>query len=184
MAQRPYPNDREENGVQHSFQQFVARAQQLYAQMQEPDLLPDEERHASKQFLQFTLTGRMDFNDMPHHATLNACQDLYDPGRYQITRDYDSLIGATKDLPYNTHLALSPVPPYRDVLSKPNHIKALAYIQVSIESAIIITSILNCCVTLGSANFGSNAYNTQLCIWEGCNQIRSASLSSSHVWFE
>ena len=82
MAQRPYPNDREENGVQHSFQQFVARAQQLYTQMQEPDLLPDEECNASKQFLQFTLTGRMDFNDMPCHATLNACQDLYNPGRY------------------------------------------------------------------------------------------------------
>lgn len=184
MAQRAYPDDREENGVQHSFQQFVAHAQQLYVRMQEPDLAPDEERHASKQFLQFALTGRMRLNDVPRHATLNASQDLLAPGRYQITRDYDSLIGATKDLPYNTQLALCPVPPYRDVLYKPNHIKALAYIQVSLLTIMISNDFLNHHCTPGSANSSPYAYHTQLCLWQGCNQIHSASVSPSHVWLE
>ena len=100
--------------------------------MQPPDLDANEQQHTSKAFLQFTLTGHGDFNNIPGHLTLNACQDLHDPAQYQITCDYNSLIGATKDLPYKFHLALSPVPPYREVLHKPNHMKALAYIQVSL----------------------------------------------------
>ncbi|KAG8213504.1 hypothetical protein J3R82DRAFT_12047 [Butyriboletus roseoflavus] len=130
MAQRPYPDDREENGVQHSFRQFVAQAQQFYTQMQNEDLTPEDEALASKAFYQFVLTGRIRINNISRHITFNACQGLREPPQYQITRDYDSLIGATQDLPYNSHLALSPVPPFRDVLYKPNHIKALAYNQL------------------------------------------------------
>ncbi|KAG8213187.1 hypothetical protein J3R82DRAFT_11640 [Butyriboletus roseoflavus] len=50
MAQRPYPDDREENGVQHSFWQFITQAQQFYIQMQNEDLTPEDEALASKAF--------------------------------------------------------------------------------------------------------------------------------------
>lgn len=145
MAQRPYPDDREENGQQYSFQQFVNQAQRFYTRMQNEDLPPDEDALASKAFLQFMLAGRIRINDILRHITFNACQGLREP-QYQITRDYDSLIGASKDLPYTIHLALSPVPPFRDILYKPNHIKGLAYNRVkssmySFQS--IISSINN-----------------------------------------
>ncbi|KAH0832860.1 hypothetical protein J3R83DRAFT_11787 [Lanmaoa asiatica] len=100
-----YPDDHEECGLQFTFSEFVTTTHDLYIQMQATDLTPEEEDHASMKFLQFILAGCTQVDNITRHITLNACQDL----------------------PYNSHLALNPVPPFKDTLFKPNHMKSLVY---------------------------------------------------------
>ncbi|KAG1861526.1 hypothetical protein DFJ58DRAFT_872254 [Suillus subalutaceus] len=44
-----------------------------------------------------------------------------------ITRDIDSVIGVSRSLPYTTALSIWPVPPFRETLTKDNHVKSRAY---------------------------------------------------------
>lgn len=45
----------------------------------------------------------------------------------EIWRDIDSMIGISDILPYTTHLAIFPLPSFRDIQTKPLHIDALAF---------------------------------------------------------
>lgn len=130
----PYPNDREENTMQLSFTVFICQANILYNTMQDDTLNKDQYLLTSKDFFQFILAGCYTQNNLSKHITLNACQGLIDPVSFKARRDYDSLISATHNLPYSCHLSLFPVSPFRDALKKTNHIKAIAYTQVTPHS--------------------------------------------------
>lgn len=69
----------------------------------------------------------VDFNDEPGE------------GDYQMTRDYDSIIGYTDGLPYNVPLAVYVVPPFKQGLRKDLHIKVrctIPAVSLNIFSAL------------------------------------------------
>lgn len=44
-----------------------------------------------------------------------------------VTRDYDSFIGRTKDLPFTQTFTITPIAPFSDTLKLSNHVKGLAF---------------------------------------------------------
>lgn len=89
-------------------------------------------RQDVKAFVRFVLAGRYSaVEDGPmSRVFMNAKQGLHtglpDPD-LQVTRDYDSIIGISKDLPYMAAVQVFPIAPFRETLKKTNHIKSLAY---------------------------------------------------------
>ena len=43
---------------------------------------------------------------------------------FTVTRNFDSLIGLTRNLPFNTALPFFPLPPFKETLKRSNHLKA------------------------------------------------------------
>ena len=54
----------------------------------------------------------------PRSATYAYC----DEGHYRVHRDYDSMFGMTKRLPYSRSLHVFPIASFRDTLSRPVHL--------------------------------------------------------------
>jgi hypothetical protein len=77
------------------------------------------------------LCGRVSFDDRPHRIRLNARQDLDHPDQPTITRDYDSAIGITRNLPFTAAFNIYPVPAYTDTLRKGNHVLGPIYASAS-----------------------------------------------------
>lgn len=76
-------------------------------------------------FIQFVLCGRKIMQDgTQSRVIVNARQGASAPNMAldtcQITRDLDSIIGISRNLPYTAPLALYPLPPFRDTLKKSN----------------------------------------------------------------
>lgn len=136
MAMRPYPDDREVQPVQLTFSEFTQEATRYYTSM---DSLEDEHK-----FLKFVLAGRcgLDLEDQ-YTVTVNATQGQRDIIRPTITRDYDSLIGTTKTLPYSVALTVWPVPNFRDTLTTNNHITSIAFDQRVSHLWHSLSSLLN-----------------------------------------
>jgi len=57
-------------------------------------------------------------------VSVNARMDATVPEVYEVilTRDYDSAIGITRNLPFTVPLAVFPVPPFGETLKKDNHL--------------------------------------------------------------
>lgn len=128
---RSYPDERELDALQFSFMEFCEKAKQLYTDLQRSGT-DDEEIHHAKLFYRFVLAGRARTEeDIPRHITLNTLDNLPDVNDFNITRDYDSLIGISDDLPYTSHIQLTPVPPFTSTLKTSNHMKAKSYLDVS-----------------------------------------------------
>jgi hypothetical protein len=104
MAIRAYPDDREVNPVQLTLSEFVEEAVPYYTASQNGN------RDNELKFLKFTLAGRrgLDLNDQ-RSITLNPIQGLRNIDQITASRDYDSLIGTTKTLPYRVPLTVWPV---------------------------------------------------------------------------
>lgn len=181
MPTPAYPDDREEQAVQLTFEEFVSKARELYVHMQDHTLSSQQEAQAANNFYRFVLAGRTRINNIPRHITVNACQGLNQPLHLEITRDYDSLIGATVDLPYTMHLALSPVPPFKDVLYKPNHVKSIAFRDVSRWCPLIMASS-HSTSNVGSDIAGSHVQHSQLCFRQGHHPLHYSCLLATHVW--
>lgn len=131
-APRGYPDDRESNPIQMSFHAFCLKADALYVHLQEDTATEADEAFAAKEFYRFVLAGRSRTNENEScHVTLNACEDLPQNIQYEVSRDYDSVIGLSRDLPYNNHLELTPVPPFIYTLKMNNHMDGIAYSAVS-----------------------------------------------------
>lgn len=131
---RGYPDDRESNPIQMSFHAFCLQADELYVHLQENTTTEEEEAFAAKDFYRFVLAGRSrdkENENEPCHISINACQDLPQNIQYEVSRDYDSVIGLSRDLPYNNHLELTPVPPFQYTLKMTNHMDGIAYLDVS-----------------------------------------------------
>lgn len=143
MPPARYPDEREHPWIQMTLDEFVADAGTLFAPLRDADLDFQELKEASLTFCKFVLAGRAQRDGVGRHISVNPCQALVIPRRYNITRDYDSLIGASWDLPYSKPLALFPVPPFRDTLRKSNHLNSRAYSpQVSTLSASLYPELI------------------------------------------
>ncbi|KAK7437733.1 RNA polymerase II subunit 3 [Stygiomarasmius scandens] len=83
-------------------------------------------------FVNLILAGRWERivrgNPTVSRVTLNGRQGLRPINMDSVlqTRDYDSAVMISKTLPY-THLSVWPVAPFRETLTKSNHMKGLAY---------------------------------------------------------
>jgi hypothetical protein len=72
-------------------------------------------------YINAALCGRVVL-DEPHRIVLNARQDLESPDDPTFTRDFDSAIGITRNLPFTAALNVYPVPSFKDTLKKRNHV--------------------------------------------------------------
>ena len=68
---------------------------------------------------------------VPHRVLVNARLGLDHPASPQITRDFDSAIGITRNLPFTAAFNVYPIASFRDTLKKPNHVRGPIYRQVS-----------------------------------------------------
>ncbi|EED80781.1 predicted protein [Postia placenta Mad-698-R] len=95
---------------QLSIQQFVDRAQEVLANEDSDDAVSD--------FVWFALAGRDVSHAEQKRIFVNARQhvDTVLPHQYSIRRDYDSLIGITRSLPFNDTLYLYSFPPIREAM--------------------------------------------------------------------
>ena len=102
--------------LQLSLAQFVDVARALFPSESEPD---------PSAFIRFILAGRLEMNARSVRVSINAKQGALPPpvGEYQLSRDFDSVIGVTQDLPFRRPLALFPLPGFRDTLTKDNHLQ-------------------------------------------------------------
>ncbi|KAH9915067.1 hypothetical protein B0H21DRAFT_703417 [Amylocystis lapponica] len=90
--------------------------------------------------VRFILAGRTP----PHHSPaarvfLNVRQELPDLAMhgYTVTRDYDSVIGITRTLPFTQAISVYPVPPFSATLTKDIHIEvAVAQPLVSTNQSV------------------------------------------------
>lgn len=80
-------------------------------------------------YCRMVLAGRAKVEGVEHRIFVNARQDLpnIEPEDWVRTRDYDSLCGCTSDLPFSHHLGVFAVAPFKETLTKSNHLTAKAY---------------------------------------------------------
>ncbi|EMD31648.1 hypothetical protein CERSUDRAFT_100111 [Gelatoporia subvermispora B] len=113
MAELPYPD--EPLSSQHlTLGDFCLRANTLL----------EEER--VDDFTRFVLAGRdSSGSGNASRIFIDAIQSLSHPplNTVHVTRDYDSVIGISRTLPYAWPLAYLPMPSFRDTLTKSLHIK-------------------------------------------------------------
>ncbi|KAG1792246.1 hypothetical protein EV424DRAFT_1336621 [Suillus variegatus] len=109
--------------AQLTMEEFVGHSQHLFNQIQD---LPSE-----VDFIRFVLAGRVGQQaaDEPdqHRITLNCLQGLPPLPQTRISRDLDSAIGISRTLPYTSALAIWPIPPFKEMLTKDNHTQSHAY---------------------------------------------------------
>ncbi|KAG2064082.1 hypothetical protein BDR04DRAFT_1162939 [Suillus decipiens] len=99
--------------IQVSLSEFVSAAEQMFM----PDQLDN--------FLRFVLAGRLQHHDNHARIFINARQGALAPpiSEYQLYRDVDSVIGITRDLPFQLPMAIFPLASFRDSLTEDNHLK-------------------------------------------------------------
>ncbi|KAG8218047.1 hypothetical protein J3R82DRAFT_3387 [Butyriboletus roseoflavus] len=121
MAIMPYPDDREDEPVQLTLSEFIQEGVGYYNRLGRSD-------NDDLTFLKFILAGRRGLDlDKQRTITLNVTQAEPDILRATTTRDYDSLIGTTRTLPYLVPLTVWPIPSFRDTLKMSNHVTSVAY---------------------------------------------------------
>ena len=96
------------------------------------DAFGREEPHDIDHFLRVVLAGRDTINGELSYITLNARQglpSLQDAGDIIQTRDIDSAVGVTNNIPFEraTAFAVYPVPNFAHTLKIDNHLRAKAY---------------------------------------------------------
>lgn len=89
-------------------------------------LLDAQHPNSTYNFIQFVLAGLYIANDGKYRRVhiepakdTQALQDM----PIVITRDFDSLIGITEDLPFLEPISIFPVPNFHDCMNKSNHLK-------------------------------------------------------------
>ncbi|TCD60512.1 hypothetical protein EIP91_009947 [Steccherinum ochraceum] len=100
------------NITQMSLVQFTTTAQNFF------------DRGDKFDFLRFTLAGLYSDGDHDRQVYLNARQSAErpDPRDLYMSRDLDSAFGTTRTLPFSSPIALFPVTPFRETLTRANHI--------------------------------------------------------------
>ena len=81
------------------------------------------------EFCRMVLAGRLDVDGVQHRIFVNARQDLepIHPSRFTLTRDYDSISACSKNLPFTVPFSVYPVAPFKEILTKDNHLIGKAY---------------------------------------------------------
>ncbi|CCM06331.1 uncharacterized protein FIBRA_08584 [Fibroporia radiculosa] len=88
----------------------------------------DEDRIYS--FVRYMLGGRYDDDDELKRIYVNARQGLRapipvtpdNPNGYIVRRDYDSVIGVTRTLPFKHGIAVYPLPPFKEAMTSDMHL--------------------------------------------------------------
>jgi hypothetical protein len=121
--ERPYPNEELDQRV-ISLLDYVTTAFDLHSAAAE-DGAP---REYMEDFLRFALAGRYkeDGESDPQRIILNPFLNLHPPraGHYNISRDIDSAIGYTSDLPFSVPFAVFIIARFEDTLTDQNHLFA------------------------------------------------------------
>lgn len=115
--------------VEWSLKQFVDHAKEV---------LFAHEGDAIHRFLQFVLAGKVvDPTPGSRRVRLNPLLDAEQAASPSLraTRDFDSLIGITDNLPFRRSIAVYPIPNFRDSLQKSNHLSRSIKYQVCIAHA-------------------------------------------------
>ncbi|TFY73345.1 hypothetical protein EWM64_g10666, partial [Hericium alpestre] len=125
---------------------FVLGAQGLFDQYRRVNRNrePDTAVFNAGRFIRYVLAGRS-LND--HGQTVNRLIVNPRMGRivdrpFEITRDYDSIIGVDKQIPYRIALAVFPVPPFSETLKKKNHIEVAVTVRGT-ETMVSLHNIPN-----------------------------------------
>ncbi|KAG2097998.1 uncharacterized protein F5147DRAFT_583311 [Suillus discolor] len=107
------PPDEDLPAIQVSLEEFVLAAEQMFKSDQ------------LETFIRFVLAGRLQSHDKLARIFINARQGALAPqiSEYKLHRDIDSVIGITRDLPFQTHMAIFPLASFRDSLTEDNHLK-------------------------------------------------------------
>lgn len=135
---------------QISFKHFVSIAGLLYSSGN------------MEAFVRFVLAGRLGEGKQAR-IFLNARQEASPPeiSKYEVPGDIDSIVGVSRDLPYNVPMAIFPLPSFRDTLTENNH---LTY-QSSLcpvcfpkkkTPAMVLNKLLGCerCITPQNSKYG------------------------------
>lgn len=95
------------NPAQRSLEAFVTRAQGFYVEADGSD---------GMDFVRYVLAGR----DGEDHIFVNAAQglDALEDSTFDVTRDFDSAIGITENLPFIAPLAIFPLSPFSETLTR------------------------------------------------------------------
>ncbi|KAG1823820.1 uncharacterized protein BJ212DRAFT_1476684 [Suillus subaureus] len=137
-----YP-DEVDDLVQLRLDQFVGQSQDMFTRV-------SDDLRSEIDFIRFVLAGRIgpeaDEEVDRCRISLNAQQGVAPlPPRPEttITRDIDSVIGVSRSLPYTTALSVWPVPPFKETLTRDNHLKSRAYDAEGAEIQVPMHKIPN-----------------------------------------
>lgn len=123
------------------------------------------------QYINTALCGRTTDEEGDWRISVNARQELHPPEYPRFTRDYDSAIGITKNLPFLTALYVFPVPSFKETLKKRNHVKAI------IVSCLLAHGILSCSLPSRMTNM-SHCIVYQTVVWAPLHIVISQGYSS------
>lgn len=84
-------------------------------------LVSDQDRHGD--FIRFALTGAY-HGDGAHQAVIDPIQNALDRHPVSVVRDYDSLLGLSLHIVFNSPITVYPAAKFEDTLSKNLHINA------------------------------------------------------------
>lgn len=119
----PYP-DEQLPALTYSIQEFNARAR---GTLTGGARIPE--------FVNFALAGRARDEDGEKRVNIDVfkdCEQLHVRNDVTITRDYDSVIGITHNLPFCGPFSIYPAPNFRDCLVRSNHLRKRIQLPASI----------------------------------------------------
>ena len=101
-----------------SLKEFNARAYEIFASgLADPN---------NVKFISFVLAGRTKLpNGQPARVVVDPTKGLEameDLGGIQLSRDYDSIIGISRTLPYTCKMAVFPLPNFKETMKRTNHL--------------------------------------------------------------
>ncbi|TFY75450.1 hypothetical protein EWM64_g8562 [Hericium alpestre] len=95
----------------------------------------------AQRFIRYVLAGRSlnDNGQTVNRLIVNPRMGHVVNPQFEIMRDYDSIIGVDKQIPYTIPLAIFPVPPFSETLKKKNHIE----VAVTVRGTEMMVSLHN-----------------------------------------
>lgn len=107
-----YP-DEELPDLHLTLEDFVSRAQ---------NALSDPETYVEQDFVRLLLSGRVTDEITSKRISVNPRHSGAEVGGYEVRRDFDSIIGVSKDLPFAVPMAVFPLHSHRDTLVEDIHL--------------------------------------------------------------
>lgn len=93
-----------------------------------------DDHPAKESFVNFVLAGRHHDGQTERRVTIDVEKDTDDfesIPNLTVSRDYDSMIGISHNLPYNVAMPIFPLPNFRDSLQRTNHLTKKIHRTVS-----------------------------------------------------
>lgn len=108
--------------------------------LQEFNTLASEMCENTAAFVEFVLAGRYKVYDQYRRVVLRPDREWYTPAAMPITltRDYDSLLGLTRTLPFRKEIHVYAVPSFNDTLTKDNHMRKEVKVMIRVRNNILL----------------------------------------------